>query len=123
MKNFVIGRNDISVTIFVPWDCKYHCNFCTSKKMYKKYEKYDLDFLVDNIITTIQKFNKTPINNFLITGGEPFADLNNLDKILSAISSSKNIFINTSLPMDSKIIDFINKRSKISSRSVYVLVI
>lgn len=29
----VVGRDDLSMTVFVPWDCGKACSFCTSKEM------------------------------------------------------------------------------------------
>ena len=31
---YVVGRSNLSVTVFVPWDCEKHCPFCTSKEFY-----------------------------------------------------------------------------------------
>ena len=40
MDNIIIGRDNISATIFVPYDCTNKCKFCTTKYLYKK----DIDY-------------------------------------------------------------------------------
>ena len=30
----IIGRENISATVFVPYDCENRCNFCTTKHFY-----------------------------------------------------------------------------------------
>lgn len=35
---YVVGRSNLSVTVFVPWDCEKHCPFCTSKEFYSSME-------------------------------------------------------------------------------------
>ena len=66
---YIKGRSNLSCTIFVPWDCKNHCKFCTSKQMYKE-RTCD----IDAIIAQIKKINENPlIQEFVLTGGETVA--------------------------------------------------
>ena len=96
--NYVSGRSNLACTIFVPYDCKNNCPFCTSKH---EYQMYKSEFSLKNIIESINKIGPlTPVKDFVITGGEPFADLEGLNKILNACRDyNKNIYINTTLPI------------------------
>ena len=38
MMNFTIGRDNLALTVFVPWDCGNNCFFCTSKQKYAAYK-------------------------------------------------------------------------------------
>ena len=31
---FIVGRTNLSCTVFVPWDCRMNCHFCNTKKEY-----------------------------------------------------------------------------------------
>ena len=75
---FIKGRSNLSCTIFVPWDCNNHCRFCTSKHMYKE-RTCDMDA----IIAQIKKINQNPlITEFVLTGGEPLADIEKCQALL-----------------------------------------
>ena len=112
---YIKGRSNLSCTIFVPWDCKNHCKFCTSKQMYKE-RTCD----IDAIIAQIKKINENPlIQEFVLTGGEPLADLEQCQKLIDIME--KPVYINTTFPTFVEIpgtietakimtmIDFINK--------------
>ena len=30
----IVGRSNLSITVFVPWDCENKCPFCTTKSLY-----------------------------------------------------------------------------------------
>jgi len=47
------GRTNLSATIFVPYDCKNNCPFCTSKADYKDCE----NFSTVKIVETIERLN------------------------------------------------------------------
>ena len=118
-------KNGATVTIFAPYDCGNKCPFCVNKKEYQA----DATFDIDEVLDSIKKMDAiTPNCDFVITGGEPFADLKSLDKILSLISginavhncignTGHKVFINTTLPIgkyqEMEIIDFINMHSKV----------
>ena len=111
---YISGRNNLSCTIFVPWDCKNHCRFCTSKHMYKE-RQCDMDA----ILHQIKKMNENPfIKEFVFTGGEPLADLEKLQILLDACQ--KPVYVNTTFPMTDNIdevIEFVNN-SKINGINI-----
>ena len=117
-KHFRIGRNNLAATIFVPYDCANNCPFCTSKKDYADTSKFSLSKikLAINLIGQIKG-----VKDFVITGGEPFADLRQLHTLLETCKVyNKNVFINTTLPAkDQKeadeIFNFIKAHSMIIS--------
>ena len=88
------GRYNLSATIFVPFDCDNNCPFCTSKADYKNNE----DFSLENVLDAIRLLNhKNEIKEFVITGGEPFADIQGLKQIVNCCE--KPVYINTTLPI------------------------
>lgn len=118
MKKFKKGRDNLSATIFVPYDCTNNCKFCTSKKMYQSCARDK-----DEIIRKLKVLNNLDINEIVITGGEPFANMTFLSKMLDTISSDKDVYINTTLPiiypdMDEDIYDFIKNNPKIKGINV-----
>lgn len=93
-KVYIQGRSNLATTIFVPYDCPNNCPFCTSKKDYKDTKDFSLRKILNS-------FKKTPhTKDVVITGGEPFADLASLQKIIDAVfkTSSSSVYINTTLP-------------------------
>lgn len=113
---YVVGRNNLALTIFVPYDCPNNCPFCTSKKDYKDSKNFNLDKILKSI-KQIAYLNQ--IKDIVITGGEPFADLNKLQIILNECKKyNKRIFINTTLPVRDEeekleIFNFVLKNEKI----------
>lgn len=117
---YLIGRDNLAATIYVPYDCGNNCPFCTSKEMYRNLVP-NLDLLWANI----RLINKTRgIKDVVLTGGEPFANLEILQKIIDKIAIDKKLFINTTLPFKSEekrqeIKDFLNKnRNKITCLNI-----
>lgn len=115
---YIVGRSNLAATIFVPYDCPNNCHFCTSKEEYKNSSTFSLT----KIIAAVKKIGPLPqITDFVITGGEPFADLKKLQKILDTCKKfNKHIYINTTLPVQSnkeklQILDFIIKNELIIS--------
>lgn len=115
---YVVGRSNLALTIFVPYDCPNHCPFCTSKNDYKS----NSDFSLVEILKSINKIAYlNQITDIVITGGEPFASLPELQIILDTCKKyHKNIFINTTLPVKNKeekekIFNFILKNQRIIS--------
>lgn len=95
------GRSNLALTVFVPYDCKNNCPFCTSKEMYKN-PCADMTEII-NQIKVLGNLNL--VRDIVFTGGEPFADLAKLEELLyAAKSTGKNVFINTTMPNA----DFIN---------------
>lgn len=85
-----------TVTIFVPYDCGNNCPFCINKKEYAD----PTGFSVEKILESIAVMDGiTPQCDFVFTGGEPFANLTELQRMLDAIPASHKIYINTTLPL------------------------
>lgn len=102
---YLKGRTNLSATIFVPYDCNNNCPFCTSKQDYKDTSNFSLM----NIAATVRKLNSNPlIQSYVITGGEPLANVGALDYLLAWCD--KPVYINTTLPINKleASIEFIN---------------
>lgn len=85
-----------TVTVFVPYDCRNNCPFCVNKQEYRDCS----GFSVEKIIESIHTMNEiTPRCDFVFTGGEPFANLGDLQRMLDAIPTSHNVYINTTFPV------------------------
>ena len=121
---YIKGRSNLSCTIFVPWDCNNHCKFCTSKQMYKQ-RTCDMDA----ILAQIKKINENPlIQEYVLTGGEPLADLERCQRLIDAME--KPVYINTTFPTFTDhpgevsmnkvkpMIDFINNNEKIEGLNI-----
>lgn len=106
------GRENLSVTIFMPHSCSNNCKFCTSKDDYHIH-KGNLEAVLKSIRKTSKtKFFRENVKSFVITGGEPFASLDALEKILNAIPEKYPVYVNTTGPTNvysaEELIDFIN---------------
>lgn len=112
---FKRGRSNLACTIFVPFDCTNKCPFCNSKEMYSKIDKN-----LDLIIERIKVLNESDFfNEYVITGGEPTANLEELKMIIDACE--KPVYINTTLPKFdnlNKIIYYINNEPKIKGINI-----
>ena len=85
-----------TVTIFVPYDCRNHCPFCINKKEYADCT----GFSVEAILRSIAVMDAiTPECDFVFTGGEPFAQLDDLQRMLDAIPGTHKVYINTTFPV------------------------
>lgn len=104
------------VAIFVPYDCQNNCKFCPTKKYYKNFK-----FNLEKTLSTIKKVKNSGLfTEFMITGGEPLADLNILKQIVNACKGH-DIYINTTLPKSEnidEIIDFINNNDDIRGLAI-----
>lgn len=94
---FVQGRSNLSVTVFVPWDCDNDCPFCTSKKEYKD---TTMDFV--KVQEYLKKINNSSISEVVITGGEPSKNIEMLSNMLLQIHL-KEVYINTTVPIGNEI--------------------
>jgi organic radical activating enzyme len=113
---FIVGRSNLAATIFVPYDCKNNCSFCTTKHEYADTS----NFSVKKILKQLDIINKMPdVRDVVFTGGEPFADIKLLDEMIQKISDDKYIFVNTTLPYDTAIeaVEYINN-SRINSVNI-----
>lgn len=117
MTTFTSGRGNLACTIFVPYDCDNNCPFCTSKAMYGELKD---SFNVEEIINKINLLNYNDgIKEYVLTGGEPLANLPLLKRIVNAMA--KKCFINTTLPAYAHIdeaIDYINNEPKIAGINI-----
>lgn len=85
-----------TVTVFVPYNCRNHCPFCINKEEYADMT----GFSADKICESIQTMDAiTPYCDFVFTGGEPFADLESLQRMLDRIPRTHKVYINTTLPV------------------------
>lgn len=92
---YSIGRSNLAATIYVPYDCKNNCPFCTSKK---EYSKLKMDERA--VKAALRKLVQMPeIQDIVFTGGEPTANPKLLREMVD-IAAGKNIYINTTLPHD-----------------------
>jgi len=101
--NFIIGRNNFAATVFVPYDCKNNCKFCTSKGEYKKNTRVSTPEL-HSFLSSMSKSNL--VEDIVFTGGEPMSDIDTLSSMVANVAN-KNVFINTTLIKD-KYFEFIN---------------
>lgn len=112
MDNIIIGRDNISATIFVPYDCTNKCKFCTTKHLYKKNIDYKQTLL--KIEKSIVKLSNIGITIWTLTGGEPLHNLNKCKDIINLIKKHTlfeeelTIYINTSLPKNAGIDNIIS---------------
>lgn len=90
---YLIGRDNLAATIYVPYDCQNNCPFCTSKKEYSKC-KMDATAVKE----ALKKLVRHPeIRDIVFTGGEPTANPQLLRELVE-IAQHKKVFINTTLP-------------------------
>lgn len=116
-----VKKDGATVTIFAPYDCNNNCPFCVNKQEYKDNPNFNIDKLLESIETMD---NITPSCDFVITGGEPLADLDLLEIIIKKIKvlniyrkciniKPHNLFINTTLPTNkytpTELINFLNE--------------
>lgn len=101
--NYVTREGGATVTVFVPYDCTNHCPFCINKAEYKDTSKFNLDEVIRSIkIMSVM----TPECDFVFTGGEPLANLEQLGLMLCAVhqkDTDHKVFINTTLPVNEKV--------------------
>lgn len=102
MSYLVTNPNGATVTVFAPYDCKNNCPFCVNKKEYKDNPTFDVDKVEDSMMIMNVV---SPNCDFVITGGEPLADLSLFDRIVSlvrkmnAAGAHHKLFVNTTLPV------------------------
>lgn len=92
----VVGRSDMSMTVFVPWYCGKACTFCTSKEMYKNLDASKVDFHVEEICRKIEMAGGcTFIRSYVFTGVEPLADTERLLRLVQcARRMGKPVYVN-----------------------------
>ena len=85
-----------TVTVFVPYDCRNHCPFCVNKQEYAHAEGFSVEAILKSIAVMD---GITPHCDFVFTGGEPFADLDALQRMLDAVPKTHKVYINTTFPV------------------------
>lgn len=112
--DFTIGRNDFSVTVYVPWNCTNNCKFCSSKKDYQTIKS---DF--EKLKESLQLIRNSILPIVVFTGGEPSADVEKLKELLSIVDN-KVVYINTSLPKKNskEFIELVNTTDCVKSISI-----
>lgn len=113
-RDFTIGRNDFSVTVYVPWNCTNNCKFCSSKKDYNII-KSDFNCVKEQLY----RIRKSIVPIVVFTGGEPSVDIDKLSELVSIVDN-KIVYINTTLPRrnSDKFIEFINTTDCVKGISV-----
>lgn len=91
--NFVFGRENLALTIFVPFDCHNNCPFCTSKQFYKTTQP-SIELVKNSVESFFTDYN-FPIKDVVFTGGEPMANIRVLSELLDLVPSKYNVYINT----------------------------
>lgn len=113
-KDFTIGRNDFSLTVYVPWNCTNNCKFCSSKKDYNIIKP---DF--NAVKKELKKVRNSLISIVVFTGGEPSVEVEKLAELIKIVDN-KIVYINTTLPKKNsdKFIDLINSTECIKGVSI-----
>lgn len=117
-------RDDLTCTIMAPTPCKNDCSFCTQKKLYNR-EFGVAD--VSNIIESVEKLSEVSrIKNFVVSGGEPFADMGVAKLLLRqirSITSGRNLYVNSNFPAKNlkKSIDLVNRYTNGFSISSHII--
>ena len=89
---FVKGRDNLAVTVYVPYNCDNNCSFCTSKSEYKGAEKGE-SFVTE---LRLDEVRSSYINEVVFTGGEPMMNLKKLRRLVNIVNN-KDVYINTTL--------------------------
>lgn len=116
MSYLVTNPNGATVTVFAPYDCKNNCPFCVNKKEYKDNPTFDIDKVEDSMMIMNVV---SPNCDFVITGGEPLADLELFDRLVSLIrkmnaaGAHHKLFVNTTLPVRAEDIYKLNSYSDV----------
>lgn len=97
------GRDNLSATIYVPYNCSNNCLFCSSKKEYKNISEWE-------VMKALDKISQLDIKEIVITGGEPMNNILFL-RYVSRILNNKDIYINTTFIRDNheEFVKFVNE--------------
>ena len=105
MKKYVYqNEKGPTITVFAPYDCNNNCPFCVTKKDYAEHPCYNHHDVWSVNYRMFEYGKITPNCDFVITGGEPFADLYRLAVLVAAVKTmnkhghNHDLFINTTLP-------------------------
>lgn len=114
----IFGRDNLALTVMVPWDCENNCEFCPSKKLYQE-KKGCLEAVKEKMRYVFNRLN-APIRDVVFTGGEPTENVKELAELIRLVPDDKNVYINTTLP-EKNTIDFaamVNKEPKIKGINI-----
>lgn len=116
--NFTFGRDNLALTVFVPFDCTNNCRFCMSKETYITHKPS-----MDNVKYQMERFFKKynyPIKDVVFTGGEPMADIDGLQELIDLVPAKYNIYINTTYTKRNlqRFVDLLNGCDKIKGVNI-----
>ena len=85
-------REERPLTVFAPRDCGHHCPFCTTKLEYEtKYPAEKLDYFFNRQKESLRRMLEYGfVDSVVFTGGEPFADIERLDELVSTVRRGKD---------------------------------
>ena len=112
MSYLVTNPKGATVTIFAPYDCKNNCPFCVNKKEYQDNPSFDLEAVKESMALMNEI---TSDCDFVITGGEPLASMTAFLQLVHQVQrfneagAHHKLFINTTLPVEEKDIQILNK--------------
>ncbi len=113
MSYLVTNPKGATVTIFAPYDCKNNCPFCINKREYKDDPTFDIDKVEESMMTMNAL---TPNCDFVITGGEPLANLDlflrivDLCRKMNQAGAHHKLFVNTTLPIQEEDVPRLNEQ-------------
>lgn len=91
-------RENLALTVFVPYDCDNACPFCTSKQEYQQ-KTPDYEAVINTLKPIFKSFTAVcTIKDVVFTGGEPLADLEKLREMVHLVPDVFDVYINTTLP-------------------------
>ena len=103
IKRIMWGREEFPLTVFVPWDCGLHCPFCTTKAEYGKLypaSRFEKNF--ERVKESLKRLLEYGFfNEIVFTGGEPLADVDHLEELVSLVRGQR-VYINTTLNLDER---------------------
>ena len=115
---FSFGRENLALTVFVPYDCRNKCPFCSSKETYRTHRP-SMDNVKYQLKRVLTEFDY-PIKDVVFTGGEPMADVEGLKELIDLVPSQYNIYINTTFTNRNidEFVAFVNECSKINGINI-----
>lgn len=111
---FRSGRNNLALTVFVPYDCKNSCRFCTTKKSYSE-KKANLAAVADQMRNILYYYTFS-ITDVVFTGGEPMENVEALKILVEMIEPlNKRVYINTTFTRKNmhEFVDLVNSNDTI----------
>lgn len=113
------GRDNLALTIMVPYDCDNNCKFCISKKEYGL-NAPDKSKVIVAIRDFFTSYGGTLVKDVVITGGEPMQEIYTLAELIRAIPDRYDVYINTTFLDKNKdlFINFVNNSPKIKGVNI-----